>query len=172
MARAQDKYANILAKTITSAGATVVSEEVSTGISLAEGHGILIDQIDYIPAVGVYTDFIAAAASDNFSVSWSTQSFDASTDFEYTNSRLIHMLKMTKWQDAAPASSFVAYSPDGDQIFKFDPAIIVAAPKLYFSCVGSAGISGGTFNSRIYFRYVKLQTQEYLELAETFVLLS
>ena len=50
---------------------------------------------------------------------------------------------------------------------QFFPPIIRASPRIFLGAetVGFAG--AGTFFARMYFRYIDLSTQEYLELAET-----
>lgn len=160
-----DKYANIISTSIATNGAAYVNSEVTTGVSLGEGKGMLIDQIDYFFASALIVDFIAAAAGDNLSVLWAVQD----DQIGYANSKVIHQMDTIKWDDGTAAVSFNQYMPIS---FKFDPPLIVASPKLFLTCYGSASISGGLVYSRMYFRYVSLSAQEYLELAESFVLTS
>lgn len=169
MAREQDKYANVLSANVTTAGSTIGNQELTTGVSLGEGVGLLIDQIDYTPNDTIYTDFAAGDSGDYAKCAWSTQTLDASTEFQYDNSRVIHQLLMTRADYGTAGNAEIHLGPI---VYKFDPAIIVASPKLFLNCICDAAISGGVFYSRIYFRYVKLSAQEYLELAESFVLMS
>lgn len=169
MARETDKFANVLVGKCTTAGATVVNNEITTGISLGEGYGILIDQIDYILTSTVYADFAAGAAGDALSMGWFVQSPSAAADFAYDNSRMLHRSMVYRTDYGAAASGFLIKDP---YEYKYDPPLIMASPKIIFSCSGSAAISGGDCFSRLYFRYIKLTQSEYLELAEAFVLLS
>lgn len=166
MARgAKDKYANILNARIIAGGNGAVSSEVATGVSLGEGKGMLIDQIDYFMENGMITDLVAAAVGEYYQMSWSVQS----DEFGYNNSRVIHQFDVVKWDDGTAGNSHIVKAP---KVFQFFPPMIVASPKLFFNGLGSASIDGGAVNARMYFRYVELSTQEYLELAEAFVLMS
>lgn len=166
MARtSKDKFANLMNAALVTNGVTVVSDEVATGVSIGEGKGLLVDQIDYFLDGTIIADFIAAAAGEALRCTWSVQT----GEFGYNNSRVLHEMDLTKWADAAPTSSSLDINP---KVFQFFPPLIVAAPKLFFNCEGAASITGGTVQTRLYFRYVDLTTQEYLELAESFTLMS
>ena len=163
--KVQDKYANIINASLLTAGASTVTQDISTGVSLGEGKGMLIDQIDYFLSAGCLSDFIAAAAGEFYKLSWSVQS----DQFGYDNSKVIHELDVVKWVTGTPANAFISLWP---KVFQFFPPLILASPKLYFNGSGSASIAAVSVFARMYFRYVDLTPQEYLELAESFVLMS
>jgi len=169
MARSIDKYANILTAKVATAGATDSSVEVQTGVSLGQGRGIIIDSIEYLVDSTVLADFVAGATGDLCLKGWFTTSPTAIGDYDYTNSRLIHMDTDIRIDIGTAGSGGIQKT---SIVYQFFPPLIVAVPKLYFATRSTAAIDGGNLHSRIYFRYVDLTAQEYLEIAETFVLTS
>lgn len=165
MAKRRDKYANIINAEVNAAGIVTATQEITTGVSLGEGKGMLIDQIDYFFASAMVISFIAAAGGDHYKNSWSVQS----DEFGYSNSRVIHQQDIVKWLEGTPANSHLTIWP---KVYQFFPPMILASPKIFFNGTGSASIATGQIFSRMYFRYVDLSPQEYLELAESFVLMS
>jgi hypothetical protein len=163
----KDKYANLLSSEVTTLGVTIQSTEIQTGVSLGEGQGIVIDEIDYFLGAGVLTDLEAGAAGDYMFVGLFTQVPTGANDFNPTNSRCIHVFKVIRSDFGVAANGLNVMMPI---VFQFFPPMIVAAPRLYIACIASAAVSGGGVSLRSFFRYVKLSTQEYLELAESFVL--
>lgn len=168
MAGRTDKYANVLTGTATANGATVVSVEIQTGISLGKGVGMLIDQIDY-DTQELMSDFVAGAEADYLHIAWGVHTFTQANDFRYDNNRMIHKQTIRRTDIGVAASGMITINP---QVYQFIPALIVAAPRLTINLLGSAAISGTNVYSRVYFRYVDLSDKEYLEVAESFVLLS
>lgn len=168
MARAgKDTYANVLNANITTAGTTVVNVEVNTGVSLGEGKGMLIDQIDYSYGGSVMGDFVTGGSSTYLYTAWSVNSV-AAADFSADNSRIFHLVEKGRYDMGTAGNAVIHTDPE---CYQFFPPMIIASPKIYINCVGSAAVSGGVLSSRIYYRYVDLSSQEYLELAESFVLI-
>ncbi|GAI77831.1 unnamed protein product [marine sediment metagenome] len=164
MGKRTDKYANLMNAHVITNGATAVHEEIQTGVSLGEGKGIIIDEINYQINQTVITDFIAGAAGDYLACTFSVQG----DEFGLDNVRVIHEHQITKWDDGTAANSYLINQP---AVYQFNPPIIVASPRVYFNCIASASIAGGAVYARVFFRYVDLSSQEYLELAESFVLM-
>ena len=164
----KDKFANLVNAIVITNGSSVVKNEVNTGVSLADGRGMLIDQIDYYYDTTVMADYVAGATSDYMKAAWFTQSPLAAADFLYNNSRCLHVYEKQRLDLGVAAAGVFEHNP---RVFQFFPPLIVAAPKFFFGCFGSSAIAGGTIYSRMYFRYVKLKPSEYLELAEAFILI-
>lgn len=162
----RDRYANIAAAyAVEAAAGTMVFTELLTGISLGQGVGIIIDQIDY----EFDNDSIKAiiAANDILAMGWF--STNTLTAFNPSDNRQIHAISLhgeAVVGTQASANSLIKQP----YVSQFFPPIIVASPRLYLGVLGlsMAVVAGGY--SRLYYRYVELSSQEYLELAETFVL--
>jgi len=165
MARSNDKYANIAAATLQqSAANTLTFGEVLTGISLGQGRGMLIDQVDYW--VQRDTRQLMTAADDAVHFGWCSSTNVTSLD-DYEDRSIIHAGQVIRNDFGVAASAQMSTDP---QVFQFFPPIILAAPRIYFA-VNSIGLAAvGTVKSRVYFRYIDLSSQEYLEIAETFTL--
>lgn len=162
MARQQDKFANIASAATPPITGGIQFVELLTGISLGQGMGIIIDQIDYMFDDTMYADMLTAGDWVRFG--WVTA--NTLTVLAMENKGVIHMGQLVYIQDGTPATSVIHHDP---KPFQFFPPIIVAAPRIYLA-VQSGGVTAGTLRSRLYFRYVSLTSQEYLELAESFIL--
>lgn len=165
-ARTEDRFANIAAIGVTQTAANSTNfTQMLTGISLGEGRGIIIDQIDYMPINQAIDELLIAADQIRFGIF----SSDSITDFEdITQRRILHSAYLKAAVSGTPASWNVIKMP---LVHQFFPPMIFAAPRLYAG-VASAGFTAAiTVYFRIYFRYVTLSPQEYIELAEAFVLI-
>lgn len=167
MARKQeDRYSNVAAAVVTeTAAGTLTFTELLTGISLGQGTGLLIDQFDYYPN-GATLELLVATG-DRFLMGWTVNNTVSS--LEPTTSGVIHSMRMSvEPVIGTPASG-------GHPIlmpvsFQFFPSMIVASPRLYLGVQSNSLTSAAAGRARIYFRYIDLTSQEYLELAEAFVL--
>lgn len=159
-----DRFANIISGRINMAAAnTEEFQEILTGISLGQGVGILLDQIDYYfgsapVEMTVNGDFIR--------VGWYTT--NTITDLGDTSDRrILHFAQKDAATFGTVATQLILDEPIVHQFF---PPIIFAGPRLYFG-VDTLGLaSAALLMSRLYFRFIELTAQEYLEIAETFQL--
>lgn len=161
-----DIYANLATIRVTESGAnTLTFVELLTGISLGQGIGLLIDSLEYHLDAGVLADM--AAAGDAFTMALCTN--QTMTSLNPENPGLVHTTRIQMdGVIGTPASSGkFSISPI---VYQFFPSIIIAAPRVYAAAAGISLASAGGFRMRIYFRYITLSSQEYLELAETFLL--
>jgi len=167
MARAhEDRYTNLAAAVVVeSAASTITYIELLTGISLGQGIGMLIDQIDYHIDQGVFADL--TGADDQLVYGWGTSNSPTSIGVE--DRRFIHVARTQKRAVIGTAAS-AAELTHGPLVYQFFPAMIVANPRLYLAVQGISLASPATIGSRLYFRYIPLTDKEYLELAETFIL--
>lgn len=161
-----DKYANIASATVVeSAAGTITFAEVQTGISLGSGVGMLIDKISYWFSAGTIADLVAAA--DYVQAGWFTSNQPAS--FSLSDRRIIDMIHL----DVEPVIGTAASggTPSKQPYFHdYTPPIVVAAPRLYLVVNSSSLAAAAVVFSRMYFRYIELTDKEYLEIAESFVL--
>jgi len=164
--RPEDRYSNLatIINTETAAN-TLTFTELLTGISLGQGIGMLIDEIDYYPAAGSLEDLIDPA--DQLRMALTTS--NAITDIEIDNRAVIHQMHLTiQGAVGTPASGGEMRAlPFKHQFF---PPLIVAAPRLYLGVAGVSLAAATIVRMRLYFRYLELTTKEYLELAESFIL--
>ncbi len=164
--RNEDRFTNLASGDVTETAAnTLTYGELITGISLGVGIGMLIDEIDYLIGAGALDDLVAVG--DTINAAWFTS--NAPTAIELSDRRLIHMMRMnfppTVGTPASASAPIVQ-----PKVYQFFPAMIVAAPRIYFGVQGVSLAAAARVQSRIFFRYVDLSTQEYLELAEAFIL--
>lgn len=168
MAREPDKYLNLATQQVTMSGAnTETFADITTGISLGQGRGMLIDQIEYFPDQASLELLIATG--DRILFGWTAS--DAVGSLAERSRTTIHLASLgvqppigTPASSGGPISLPLAYY--------FDPPLIIAAPRMFLAC-GSTSLSAAAgLSSRLYFRYIELTPQEYLELAETFVLVA
>ena len=165
-ARGRDRYANFAQVTVTETGAnTETFTDMLTGISLGQRIGILVDQIDYY--ILPQTLELIIATGDAFTFGWTTS--NAAGSLAVDSRRTIHIAWVTIGTIIGTAASagnlFVQ-----PLSFKFDPPIIIASPRIFGVALGASLAAAGRIDSRLYYRYEPLTSQEYLELAETFLL--
>ena len=168
--RRNDKYSNIVSARTNQTGADAITfNEVRTGISLGSGIGMVIDQIDYF--VRDETFHMINSVGDTLIGAWTVSAAITAMDNEEiaTDNRIIHACKMSPEVIKGTVSSGVKLEIF-PKVYQFFPGIIVAAPRLYFGVDSDSLSAAGTMASRMYFRYVELTPQEYLELAEAFIL--
>ena len=161
-----DVYTNLASATVTESAAGVLTfVELATGISLGQGTGMLIDQVDYDWSPGAIGNIVAV--NDRVAAAWFTS--NAPTGITLTDRRLIHMsqLFVEPVIGAAASGGRPFQTPVVHQFF---PAIIIAAPRLYLAVLSNSLAAPAQVSSRLYFRYIDLTDKEYLELAETFIL--
>ena len=161
----KDMYANMAAAKLTLTDGSIVGTQVELGISLGTKKGVLIDRIDY------YLEDAKTALSDgkDVDVGWSTQAAASLSEIEIDNKSIIHYTSTIRKDFGTAANSIFFRSPEQ---YEFTPPIILAAPSIYLvgRLPASSGATGQVVRSRLSYRYIDLSTQEYLELAEAFIL--
>ena len=161
-----DKYANMANASVEVTAGALAFTELLTGISLGQGTGIIIDQIDYYINPNMLADFDTDV--DTLRIAWTASNSITSIDTDQKS--VIHTIAAMRIDFGTSVTdesrTALVFMPITKQFF---PPIIVAAPRLYLAATGDAGLTGSV-KSRVYFRYVKLSSQEYLEIAESFVL--
>lgn len=165
MARAaEDRYTNLASAAVTESSAgTLTYVELLTGISLGQGTGLLIDQIDYVFSSTSLERIIANG--DALQAGWFTSNVPAA--FDVNDRRQIHAVTISQALVGAVVSSFHHVQPFQYQFF---PPMIFANPRLYLGIQGTSLAAATSVAARIYFRYIPLTDKEYLELAEAFIL--
>lgn len=164
--RPTDKYANVAQiEVIETAAGTITFAELVTGISLAQGIGMVIDELDYYPTQTSLDDVVTTPDELGMALTVSNTLANLSP----TNRTVIHNCTIT----AGPTIGTNA--GDGRLIkvpfvYQFFPPMIVASPRLYAGIIGASLAAPATLNLRIFFRYIPLTTAEYLEIAEAHLL--
>lgn len=162
-----DRFANIASAEVTLSAANVLSfAEVLTGVSLGVGVGILIDEIDYTPDAVALQSLVAN--TDDIQMAWTTST--GVTDLaDPSDRRILHAMRLVPSIIGSVVSLTLYKIP---WVHQFFPPIIIAAPRIHFAGDSSGIATPPVYRSRLYYRYIELSTQEYLEIAETFQLTS
>lgn len=161
-----DRFANIASATvIESAANTLTFQEVQFGVSIGQRRGLIIDQIDYfIQPATVAGNWIATGDVTN--IGWVTRNDVASLVDNFNDNRVLHMMSIQQHILSATSGNFFV-NPWTHQFF---PPLIVAPRAgsmfLAIESVSNPNVVGA--QSRIYFRFVDLDKEDYLELAEAF----
>lgn len=164
MAAREDRFANVVSAIVNTTADALTFTEMLTGISLGQGVGMLIDEIDYHPSNGALNLMTADGDSIQMGITTSNDILNL-TDFE--DRRIIHMSDIMRQDLGTAASAQIIFLP---KVFQFFPPLIIAAPRLYLA-MDTSGLSAGVGGRvRIYFRYIELTAAQYIELAEAFVL--
>lgn len=163
--RPQDRYANIAAASVTESGvSTITFAELLTGISLGAGVGILIDAIDFYVAKASMAEF--TTATDAIEMAWCVSN-NVPALSDPSENRIIFAHQLFRFDFGVAASAQYFSFPIHRDFF---PPLIVAAPRIYLAAEATGLASACTVRSRLFFRYVDLETKEYLEIAEAFIL--
>ena len=161
----EDRFANIAsARVEESAPNTLTYQEILTGVSLGSGVGLLVDSVQYAPQQSTIQQLIAAL--DSITMGWTTSS---AASLILSDRRVIDVLMLysepplgTPASGASPIEMPIKH--------EFTPPIIVATPRLYLGVMGNSLTGVAYVDSRMLFRYQPLTPQEYLELAESTLL--
>lgn len=164
-ARQNDQYANMLSAQVTLADGSVEGTEINLGISLGTGTGILIDQIDYY-TVGAKQ---ALADGKSYRVGFAVSAPANIDTMTIDNKSIVHFIREYRVDLGTAGNGVILEDPTSKQFF---PPIIVAAPRIYLigEADSSSGANAKVIRARMMYRYVDLKTQDYLEIAESFVL--
>jgi len=161
----KDMYANMLAAKVIIADDTISGVEINLGISLGQKKGILIDRIDYF-----MNEALASMIADKgITAAWSISPPGSLSEIEIDNKSIIHYTRASRVDDGTPGNSVYNVEP---YVYELTPPIILASPQIYFlsHATASSGSNGTYIRSRMSYRYIDISTQEYLELAESFLL--
>lgn len=162
-----DRFANVIGARVTQSAANVEGfTEIQTGVSLAMSLGIVIDEVRYYPTSLALRELKA----DTDTITMGVYTSNNITDLQLpTDQRIIDFIKLTGVASGTPGNSYHVQTPF---VSVLSPPLILAAPRLYVG-VDSEGAAAAVISDfRIHFRYVKLTTVEYLEIAETFIQLN
>jgi len=163
---ASDKFPNLLSGRVTlSAADTITFLELQTGAALGLNLGLLIDRIDYFPTIATINLIVDDADLLVMGIATANSHTDSSI---LTDARILTVKRLLGQAAGTPANLLIHEQP---LVERYDPPLIVAAPKLFLFGASSSLGAAAVFDARIYFRYIKLTTQEYLELAEANLLL-
>jgi len=162
-----DRFANILGATVQQGNANEEAfVEIQTGVSLAMGLGIVIDAIYYYPTSSAISELVAA--NDTLTMGLFTTN-NISDLQDPSDQRIIDFIKLKGVQVGSVVSLSIFKTPI---IHSLSPPIILAAPRLFVGMDGSGQGGAQQCAFRVHFRYAKLTTVEYLEIAETFIQLN
>lgn len=161
-----DKYANIVGDIVTTSAADALTfGEINTGISLAQRLGLVIDEVRYFPAQAAIRELEA----DTDHLVMGLVSSNSVTDLlDMTDPRIIDQAMLTASLIGTAGNLNVQETPIKSQL---SPPIIVATPRLYFALDTAGASTTISCRFRLHYRYVSLDRDEYLEIAETFIML-
>jgi len=164
--RNEDRYTNLASGIVTeTAAGTMTFTELVTGVSLGVGVGMLIDQIDYEFSDSTIADLVAAG--DRVAAGWFTSNSPDAINLD--DRRLIH--KHGLFVEPVIGTAASGGKPyQQPVVYQFFPPMIIAAPRIYLGIKSTSLAAAAVIISRLYFRYIDLDTREYLELAEAFIL--
>jgi len=160
----EDRFANMAALSVTESSAgTMTFAELQLGINFGQGIGILIDQLEYYFDAATLEDIVLAG--DQLEGGWFTTNL--MTAFDVLDKRQLHQVSVGLVAFGTPASANLTYQPTP---FQFFPPLIQASPRVYLGVLGTSLAAAAILRSRLYFRFINLTDKEYLEIAETFIL--
>lgn len=164
MASFDDRFQNILAAEVVQPSADALTfAQVNTGVSLGQGLGMVIDAMDFWPSSTVIKELITN--TDSLDLAWTTS--DQITDLQdEADSRIIDVIRLV------PAVAGTAGNVNVIQLplhREYTPPRIMASTRLFLAVDSNGFAAAGTIRSRLAFRFIKLSTAEYLEIAETFM---
>jgi len=162
-----DRFQNVLSGQVNMSAANVLTFlELNTGVSLGAKMGLVIDQIDYNPA-GASWRQLDAATDEMYMALCTSSSVTDLTDM--TDNRLLDSVQIYGDTIGTAGTQLFYRNP---LVTVFSPPLIHASPQLYFAMQTGGFASAGIVRMRLRFRFIKLSTEEYLELAEQFILSS
>lgn len=161
-----DKYANSGSMMITeSALNTLTFQKIETGLSLFQKVGWILHRIDWF-FISVNSALLPDTG-DSLEMAITTRS-DLVLIGDLTSDALVDHVKVEKWEDAAPTSSWM-WNPLITHDFTGLPmgGILVAPNPLYMAIKGN-GLAAATYGqARWYYTVVDLKGDDYFELLQS-----
>lgn len=162
-----DKYANIATfSVLMSAANTLTFVELLTGLGIEpdrkSARGMLIDEIDYMPAGNMINEMTTALDVINYALSIS----NAPTDLnDMTDTRILHTGRLQRQDLGTAATAWVHKLP---LVYQFFPPLVTAERRIYLGADSVGLASAGTIRARMYYRAVEITQADFIELAEIF----
>lgn len=167
----RDMYANIMTFVATeSAAGSVTFAEVVTNVGIdssrRSGVAILIDEIDYY--IGLATLGLMTADGDDVlaavTISNNVPDLQAMGD-----RRILDAMSVTRQEYGVAASAGLIHQPFVKQFF---PPLIMAERSIYLGVQGSGLATPATISARVYYRTLQISSEQFVEIAEVFRLVS
>lgn len=160
-----DVYSNLILTTFNmSAADTLTFQEIDLGISLFENIGLLIEKIEYIPSVETKTLLVAAADRIRFGLTNDNGISSISAD----DRRIIDFMELgVGGIVGAVVSSFLEVKPYVHDFTMLGGGGLIVAPRPLYAWMMTDGL-GAVMGlvMRLYFRVLRLSSNEYIELLE------
>lgn len=162
-----DRFANVITAEVTQTAANAEAfQEIATGVSLGQQLGMVIDELEFFTDLST---LITALAGDGDRIDFAITTSDLVDDFDdVTDRRILWSGGLVK--DELTSGVVMHKNPIGYRTF--NPPLIHASPRIFLGVDSSSLAIVLTIRCRIHFRYIKLTAQEYLEVAETFLITS
>lgn len=165
MADQKDMYPNILTAQVTlSAANTLTFEEITVGLNLFDKAALVISRIEYEPTAATVEEMTAASDDCSGALVNSNNLANLNPDqVEVIDGFHLHRV------DLGTAATGIIR----DTIIRHDfstlggGGLLVAPKPLYVGMVTAGLASAGVMNVRLYFRILRLNDMQYLELLET-----
>ena len=167
----RDRFANIMTFRVTeSAPSTVTFAEVVTNVGIdstrRSGVAILIDEIDYY--IDIETLALMTADGDDV-IAAITISNNVTALHTMSDRRILDGFTATRQDYGVAASGGLIIQPFVKQFF---PPLIMAERSIYLGVEGSGLATPATVSARIYYRTHQITSEEFVEIAEVFRLVS
>lgn len=167
----RDRFANIMTFDVTESAAgsiTFATIETNVGIdsSRRTGVAILVDEIDYYLHQGDINLILDAADSIAMGLTISSGVADLN---DVTDRRILHSHNLLPFVMGVAASGSLFQSP---MRFQFFPPLIMAERQIHLGVIGTSLASAVRLRARVYYRTIHITSDEFVEIAEVFRLVS
>lgn len=167
----RDMFANIMTFDVTETAAgtlTFGSVETNVGIdsNRRTGVAVLIDQIDYFVHRGAATLLLDESDEITYGI---TISNGVTNMRDMSDRRILHSDSLFVHDVGTAASSHLWLAKQTNQFF---PPLIMAERQIFLGVVSSSLASAAQVRARIYYRTTQITSEQFVEIAEVFRLVS
>ena len=168
-----DKYPQFMVPSVTqSAADTLTFGRVNVGMSLFDYAGFIISRIEYFPGRTAINLLTNNAVELNIALTGS----NSIANLAIEKAQVYDKITLSSAEVGTPADQFIGglqAQPYVHDYSNFEAGgVLVPAQDLYIACDSTSLGTAVTVSARVYFRVIKLQAADYVELAQRLRVLS
>lgn len=160
-----DQFSNLIVSDLTMTAINTISFlEINVGLNIFDKVGLIVERCEYTPSGATLSDL----DTDADAVSMGLVSSNAIANMDPDQSEIIDVVTIQRHDMGAAASGWLHRNPIINDFSTMGGGGLLIPPKPLYVAMASGGMTVvGRVFLRLFFRILKLESDQYLELLET-----